>query len=501
MTRRRTFIVRRTIAPLLGAVLTAGSASAQEPSASAPEPLTLRSAVERALAGNRDIQIEREALAGAAARIIGARGEYDPRLSLEFGARHRLEPITTLFSGAPAGAVAPSQNSFSATVSVGQLLPSGAVASAFTSFGRQATNGLFTLIDPAFSSALGFDLRQPLMRSRNIDSARLGLRLTAIDRDRSMAEVRAQAAETLAAVERAYWTLVAARRELEVRRESVALAEQQRAETEVRVAARTVAASDVAQPIAEAERRRGEWYAAQERAARAERALKLLIVSGSDDPLWSAALDPVDRPEIQPAAVDVNLALADAQRHRPELEALGAGVAAEELQVSLALDMLRPRLDLVGSYTTRGLAGSRNPDVLALGGAPTTLPEPLSGGAATSWAALLNNRFPDLSVGLSFELPLGRREARGQIGAAQAARRQATARLASLRDRIEIEVRDAVTAVETAAGRVDAARAGLRAAETQLRAEQDRFTAGVTTNFFVLTRQAELAVAQLAEVT
>jgi outer membrane protein TolC len=46
---------------------------------------------------------------------------------------------------------------------------------------------------------------------------------------------------------------------------------------------------------------------------------------------------------------------------------------------------------------------------------------------------------------------------------------------------------------------MQAARAGLAAAETQLRAEHDRFAVGATTNFFVLTRQNDLALAQLAE--
>jgi len=72
--------------------------------------------------------------------------------------------------------------------------------------------------------------------------------------------------------------------------------------------------------------------------------------------------------------------------------------------------------------------------------------------------------------------------------------------MAGVQDRITAEVLNAVTALETAAGRIQAARAGLVAAQTQLRAEQDRFGAGLSTNFFVLTRQNDLAEAQLAEI-
>jgi HAE1 family hydrophobic/amphiphilic exporter-1 len=72
--------------------------------------------------------------------------------------------------------------------------------------------------------------------------------------------------------------------------------------------------------------------------------------------------------------------------------------------------------------------------------------------------------------------------------------------MAGTQEKIAAEVLNAATALETAAGRIQAARAGLIAAQTQLRAEQDRFAAGLSTNFFVLTRQNDLAEAQLAEI-
>src|SRR5262249_60296115 len=104
-----------------------------------------------------------------------------------------------------------------------------------------------------------------------------------------------------------------------------------------------------------------------------------------------------------------------------------------------------------------------------------------------------------VGVGLSVDMPIGNRTARGQLGAAEAAQRQVMTALAQARDRIAVEVRNAATALETAAGRIQAARAGLAAAETQLRAEQDRFSVGASTNFFVLTRQNDLALAAVAE--
>jgi outer membrane protein TolC len=73
--------------------------------------------------------------------------------------------------------------------------------------------------------------------------------------------------------------------------------------------------------------------------------------------------------------------------------------------------------------------------------------------------------------------------------------------LAQQRDRIAVDVMDAASALETARSRVQAARAGLDAANTQLRAEQERFNAGTSTNFLVLTRQNDLEQAQLTEIS
>jgi outer membrane protein len=149
----------------------------------------------------------------------------------------------------------------------------------------------------------------------------------------------------------------------------------------------------------------------------------------------------------------------------------------------------------------RGLAGDRNPSALSVGELSASAPSSLVGGSPTSWRNLAEQRFPDASVGISLEIPIGWHAASGRLGEVLATRRQAALGLAATEERIAVEVRNAATALDTASGRLQAARAGLAAADTQLRAEQDRFDAGLTTSFFVLTRQNDLAVAQLAEIS
>jgi HAE1 family hydrophobic/amphiphilic exporter-1 len=292
---------------------------------------------------------------------------------------------------------------------------------------------------------------------------------------------------------------VAARRGLDVRRGSLALAEQQRIDTQSRIEARTVAVSDLAQPTAEVEKRRGELLSAQESVVRAERALKLLMIDSLDDPTWAETLIPTDTPDTAVLPVDVAGALAIARRYRPEITELTAAGSQQDVQIKLSRDQLKPRLDLVASYTIRGMAGELESAGLPFN-IPVSLPASLSGGLGNSWSNLFDQKFPDLVVGVSFDVPLGRREARAQVAAAEADRRRIATTMAGTQEKIAAEVLNAATALETAAGRIQAARAGLIAAQTQLRAEQDRFAAGLSTNFFVLTRQNDLAEAQLAEI-
>jgi HAE1 family hydrophobic/amphiphilic exporter-1 len=408
--------------------------------------------------------------------------------------------VTTIFSGAPEGDLAPSRSGLWSSASLTQLFKSGAVATFSSSVERDGTNNAFTLYDPAYLTSHGVELRQPLLRDRAIDPARAALHVTALDRTRSSAALARVVLDTVSEVERAYWTLVAARREVEVRRGNLTLAEQQAADTQVRIEARTVPASDLAQPVAEVERRRGDLFAAQENAARAERELKSLMLGARGDPLWTVEIVPTDVPAQTPVTIDLPGALERAGRQRPEFAESAAVLSQHAVAVKLAEDRLKPRLDLLAGYTAHGLAGGANARAMPFGGLPVERPESLDGALHTSLTNMWRQRFPDARVGVSLEVPIGQRSARGQLGVAISERRRAELTLAQLEERIAVEVRNAVTALETADGRVQAARAGLAAAETQLRAEQDRFSVGASTNFFVLTRQNDLAQAQLAEI-
>jgi HAE1 family hydrophobic/amphiphilic exporter-1 len=229
---------------------------------------------------------------------------------------------------------------------------------------------------------------------------------------------------------------------------------------------------------------------ARENRARAENALRNLI--GLED----GALVLVEKPRVTRERIDTAQAIAVALRNRPELEELQTRVARQDVDLEAALDRVRPQVDLVASYSGRGLAGTRNENAIEPFG-PIVVGDEINGGLGRSLRSL--DEFPDASLGVSFVIPIGNTAAKQDVAIARAVRRQAEATINGARQRVAMEVRNALATVDSAEERITAARATREAAEVQLQGEQDRFEAGTTNMFFVITRQNELAAAQLAE--
>ena len=495
-TRTATPALIAAIALVLAALAVAAAGAAQN----GAHPLTLAEAIASALEKNEGILIERTALDSAERAITGAEGAYDPLLGLAAGWRQTTEPVNSAFSGAAEGDLAPNFEGVEVTAGVSQLLATGAEVAVRARGARDESDASFDLLSPAYGSQLGVELRQPLLRDRAIDGARLGLRVAAADRERAAASLRREVSETVAAVERAYWALVAARNEIAVREEAVRLADEQLSETDIRIQNGAAPETEIAQPRAELERRRGDLLAAQEAVARAENTLKLLILDDEDTDLWLAPLAPAGDAAVEPVSIDAAAAIDQALASRPELEAAEAFIERRRAETLFARDRVRPALDLVVSYDRFGFAGTRNPASDPIPGLPTDVPPGLEGNLGDSLDRLADGDFDDARIGLVFEVPIGNRAARAGAAIAENGERQAEAELARARKVVRAEALDAVAALETANGRVEASRSAREAAEVQLGAERERFAVGLSTNFLVLTRQNDLSSARLDEI-
>jgi HAE1 family hydrophobic/amphiphilic exporter-1 len=105
--------------------------------------------------------------------------------------------------------------------------------------------------------------------------------------------------------------------------------------------------------------------------------------------------------------------------------------------------------------------------------------------------------FPTYGFTLSLNLPIKNRGAQADLGNALVSRRRDLYSDRQLRERITLEVANAVHQLEEAKLSVAASKQALDLAQKNLAAEQRKYELGGQTIFFVLEAQTELAQAEL----
>src|SRR5215510_3619424 len=485
---------------------------------SRPLALTLFDSVRMALEQNREIEVERLNVRQAEYDLFSAKGANDVYLGALSFYEHRNEPVGSVLAGGPNGSL--TTQSLNYDFSAQQLMPTGAQwTAAFTNL-RTNGNSVFASLNPQYSSAINIQIRQPILRNFSIDDARRRIRIANRALDLSDSQFRQKAIEIIARVQRSYWDLVFTLRDVQIQRESVDLAKNQLERNRRMVNEGTLAPIELVSVETELEKRNENLLSAIELVTRAENALKQLILGERESSSWNQPIIPTDSPDLGDVSYNLSDAVAAAFANRPELAQNNLRQESNKIEVNNFANQTKPQLDLIASYTTTGLSGTPaslgNPfsstttllldrvNVLSgLAGIPAVvipptggLPPFLNGGYFQSLQNLFSNDFRTFRFGVAFNFPLKNRLAEGQLGRVVAEGRKIGAQRKTLEQNIEVEVRNAVQAVETARLRVDTAKASREAAAKQSESEQRRFQAGLSTTYFVLERQNNLSSAQ-----
>ena len=158
----------------------------------------------------------------------------------------------------------------------------------------------------------------------------------------------------------------------------------------------------------------------------------------------------------------------------------------------------RPALDLQVNYGAAGLGGQR---LERTGSGPTAAltGNVIPGGYFDALRLIRNQDFPTWNAALTVSYPLGGNNADGQYARTRVLRTQQSTRLRALELQVATEVTNAAIQVQANLRRVDASRAARALAERRLEAEQSKFEVGLSTNFFVVQAQRDLADAQNVE--
>jgi len=485
---------------------------------SRPLALTVFDAVKMALGQNSEIEVERINVRQAEYDLFAARGATDISVGAATFYEHRTVPVDSVLSGGPNGSL--TTKTLNYDFSAQKLLPTGALWSAGLTNARTDGNSVFASLNPQYNTALNIQIRQPILRNFSIDDARRRIRIASRLLDLSDSQFRQKAIDIIARVQRAYWDLVFALREAQIQRESVQLARTQLSQNKRMVNEGSLAPIDFVSVEAELERRSENLLIVIEAVTRAENALKQLVLGDRGSNVWNQPIIPTDAPDLRAVSYALPDALASAFANRPELAQNDLKLEVNKIDVKYFDSQTKPQVDLIASYTSSGLSGTPalagNPfastttllldrvNVLSgLAGIPAVVVPPgsqlpgfLQGGYGQSLSNLFSNDFRTFRFGVAFSFPLKNRTAEGQLGRTVAEGRKIGAQRKTLEQSIEVEVRNAVQAVETTRLRVETARASREAAEKQSESEQRRFQAGLSTTYFVLERQNNLSAAR-----
>lgn len=312
----------------------------------------------------------------------------------------------------------------------------------------------------------------PLWRDGPIDARRAGITRAEQSLDAAEAEREGQRLRVMLAATEAYWSWVAAGLKLVVAQQVLGLAQVRDEQVAARVRAGAIPAIEHVENRRAVLERRQQVIASRRALERAAIQLSLYYRSDAGEPRIPDASRLPARIPPPPTPPDAAPAIRVALEQRPELARYRALTAAARVQIELADNQVAPRVD-VSAQAVQDIGGGM-PDELSY--------EILARPVVETWVLV--------------SMPLQLREARGRADAARADLGALEEDVRLTRDRIALEVRDALSALGAALESLALAQEMLDVAERVAVGERARFEAGATSLLIVNLREAAFAAAE-----
>ncbi|MCM3878796.1 MAG: TolC family protein [Vicinamibacterales bacterium] len=457
--------------------------------------LTLDEAVKRALEQNLDIAVQRINLQTFDVSLASLRSVYSPTLTSTLSTQTNKSASNSTISGAQntGDTITSSNVQFNGGIQQ-QVAWHGGSFSAQLNNNRQTTTSLNSLYNPSYTPVWSATYTQPLLRNFSTDSTHQQILVTKINQEISDLQLQQVIANTLANVRNAYWDAVFSVLSVEIARGSLDLAEELMRNNQSRVDIGTMAPIDVVQAQSQAAAQRQALVTAEGTMRTAEIALKRLIVSGTSDPLWTSAIDPVDRPEFRPEPIDLAAATQRALAARTDVQQAKKTLEANGITMELLKDQVLPQADLVARYGTTGQGGTSYETIG--NGVNRIVTATFPGGYGDALNMLLKQKLPSWNFAVNFSYPLGTSAADASVARARIQQNQIDAQLKQMELQVTSDVNNAAVQVENAAERVQAAQVARDLAQQQLDAENSKFAVGISTNYAVVLAQRDLISAR-----
>ncbi|MEO8025966.1 MAG: TolC family protein [Bryobacteraceae bacterium] len=447
--------------------------------------LSLRSALDLALANNPDISIQVLAIEIPKDSILRAYSVFDPLAIASFNPTRTQTPT----SDSLAGAAVLSSLSQPLNLQYSQLLSTGTQLNVNYNGLKTSNNNSFQFFNPTITSRFNVNLSQPLLKNRGSYIAKLPVTIARSRLRQAQFPMEDSVMQLIAVAENAYWNVIGARENLRVSEETLKLANEalKRAQRELELGASSPL--DIFQPQANYANAEISLTQARFSLAQTEDALRRQIGADRDPQVRMLPMSLTESvsPPVSLADMDREALVAKALSRRSDLKASSQSLDIDELNLKLTTNNLRPDVSLTANYGTYGRGGNQ----LTSGGV-------LPGGIADALNQTFAFTYPSYGVGITLRIPVRDRNAAANYADAVVQRRLDQLAIQSAQSNIRLQVLTAINQIENSKASVELAKVARDLAQKRLDAEQKKYELGTTTIFFVISAQGDLANAEAA---
>jgi outer membrane protein TolC len=367
-------------------------------------------------------------------------------------------------------------------------------------------NSYLNLFNPVTSAYLDLSISQPLLQGFGIATNNRPIRVAKNNLRAADLVFKQQVIVTVQTVVQAYWLLVSANEDVEVKRKALALSQKLYSDNKKQVDVGSLAQIEIVRAEAEVAADEQALVTSETTVLQQETILKnALSRNGLANPAVAAArIVATDRIRI-PAnekLESLQELVAVAVENRPELQQSRIQLENQKIVLTGQRNLMLPTLSAFADVRNSGLAG--DPNTLTAPGA--TAPYAANqnpffvGGYGTVLGQVFSRNFPNYSVGLNLSIPLRNRNAQANYATTAVTLRQSELSVQKLVNQIHVDVQNALITLQQARAQYSAAVKSRILQEQTLDAEQKKYAVGASTPFLVIQAQRDLSNAGGTEV-
>jgi len=448
--------------------------------------LSLEECIVKTLQNNLNVAVEVINPELADVSLTKARELFMPRLDLSYGNQRTESPSFWWLEQAET--VVNEYMNYSA--SLVQQIPTGGNFSLSLSNYRSETNQGWQSMNPRYGSTLRFDFTQPLLKNFGFKVSRREIIVARNNLDISINQLQKALMDTIYSVQEAYWNFVYSIEEYKVKQQSLQLARDLLAKNKKEVEVGKLAPIEILNAETVVASREADILQAEALIKRNEDVLKNLL-NLTEEEMSPKKIIPLDKPDFIRREISLEEALKEALERSPDLKMKKKTIEINELNLGVARNQMLPGLDLQFSYWSPGLSGNR---IIYQDDNPFLGVERIEEGSpADSIRDAFKLIYDNWAVGLTLSIPLSNFTTKADYARARMEMEKSQLELENTEKQVFLEVKNAVREIETSFKRVQAYRLARELAERRLEAEVKKLGVGLTTNYFVLQYQEELA--------